>query len=199
MQLGPEDIPIHIPSYLTEDRKPGFLAELKKFKELVRFYQPLQDPEPLQGDGWHRLPIYDFETGELDHIKGIVLSNSCDLAAENSALIPPTLVFAPIVAISTYRGVLEEEGIETEVIEQNLKDIREQRISTMFFLPAAGVLAEDHIAKMDEAYTVPASHFQVADPPTRMFSLYDVAFYLFTFKLSYHFCRLHEKIDRTPA
>lgn len=199
MQLGAEDIPIHIPSYLTEDRKPASWLNWRSSKNLSA------------STSLNRTLSRFRETGGTDSRSmtsrpanwTTSRASSCPILAisprRTTLSSPPTLVFAPIVAISTYRGVLEDEGIEAEVIEQNLKDIREQRISTMFFLPAAGVLAEDHMAKMDEAYTVPASLFQVADPPTRLFSLYDVAFYLFTFKLSYHFCRLHEKVDRTPG
>ena len=53
--------------------------------------------EMLQGDGWRGFQIFSFKSGNVNAARGIVLSNSCDVSAENARVLPPKLTFAPIV------------------------------------------------------------------------------------------------------
>jgi hypothetical protein len=67
----------------------------------------------------------------------------------------------------------------------------------MVYLPADGLLDEDHVALLDDLYSMPvAVHRQGAE---KLFTLSMAGFYLFVFKLSVHVCRLHEDVDRTPG
>ena len=93
--------------------------------------------------------------------------------------------------------MLRKNGIEDSRVVQHAKDIRDQIINDIFYLPADGMVGVERIALLSDTHTIPMSAFQAESGKVRMFSLSEVGFYLFIFKLSVHFCRLHENIDRS--
>ncbi|MHB1052007.1 MAG: hypothetical protein ACYCZT_02890 [Thiobacillus sp.] len=199
MELSVENLSKFFPYYLTEERKAGLLAALKGIPDQRPYYVTLVDPEPLQGDGWAGLQILRFEDGSRDRVKGVVMTNSCDLAADNTRLLPPLLTFAPLVRLKDYVALLESNGIPQSRLTQHTQDVRGQAINSLFYLPAGLGLAEEHIVLLQDLHTIPLVAFNADSEKSRMFSLSDVGFYLFVFKLSVHFCRLHENVDRTPS
>lgn len=152
--------------------------------------------EMLQGDGWRGFQIFSFGSGNLNAVRGIVLSNSCDVSAENARVLPPKVTFAPIVKVSKIVERFEAHGLDSEKVASRLTDIKAQRVTNMFYLPADGLLDEDHVALLDDLHSIPVEvHRQAAE---KLFTLSMAGFYLFVFKLSVHFCRLHEDVDRSP-
>ena len=93
----------HIPSYLTADQKTALTKALSRFPTNAEYYLvgKFQD-ELLQGDGWEKLQVLRFDTGEKKSVLGIILSNTCDVAPENPRDIPLNIVFAPIIPLSSY-------------------------------------------------------------------------------------------------
>ena len=74
--------------------------------------------------------------------------------------------------------------------------IRAQGVTSIFYLPADDLLEEEHVALLDDLHSMPLeAHGQAAE---KLFTLSMAGFYLFVFKLSVHFCRLHENVDRSP-
>lgn len=197
MDLTADSLSTFFPSYLTEERKKGLLSALKQLPLQKPYYATLSDPEPLQGDGWSGLQILRFEDASRTRIMGIVITNSCDLAADNFRLVPSKLIFAPLISLSGYLSVLERGGVAKNRIVQHADDIRAQAVNSLFFLPAKNDLAEDHVALLFDLYTIPTAAFIQDEAKRRVFRLSDIGFYLFVFKLSIHFCRLHENIDRS--
>lgn len=196
MELSVDNLSKFVPYYYTRERTEGILAALRGVPEPRKYFAKLDDPEPLQGDGWSGLQVLNFFDGTRDRIKGVVLSNSCDLAVDNSRLIPSQLNFMPLIPFADYLSILARNGINAARIEQHAKDVRAQLINSLFFLPAGMGLQAEHIALMSDVHTIPLSAFNSDSNKARIFSLSDVGFYLFVFKLSVHFCRMHENIDR---
>lgn len=192
-----------IPYYLTADpAQRVLLAELRKLIEGANrgyFFPAGHDgytAEMLQGDGWGGFQIYSFKSGNVNAARGIVLSNSCDVSAENARVLPPNVTFAPIVKLSKIVERFEAHGLDGEKVVSRLADIKAQRVSNMFYLPADGLLDEDHVALLDDLHSMPVKvHREAAE---KLFTLSMAGFYLFVFKLSVHFCRLHEDVDRSP-
>jgi hypothetical protein len=81
-------------------------------------------------------------------------------------------------------------------IDDRFEAIREQRVSTMFYLPKGGELGEEHVALLDDLHTLPFQIFEANTERKKLFTLSMVGFYVFVFKLSFHFCRFHENIER---
>jgi hypothetical protein len=192
-----------IPYYLTAaPAQKGLLAELQKLIEgadkgyfIPTGYDGYTD-EMLQGDGWRGFQIFSFNSGNIHHARGIVLSNSCDVSSENRRVLPPNVTFAPIVKMAKLVERFKAYGLDGEKVASRLKDIKAQRVTNMFYLPADGLLDEDHVALLDDLHSIPIDvHRQSAE---KLFTLSMAGFYLFVFKLSVHFCRLHENVDRSP-
>jgi len=202
MSFDEDALRLQIPYYLTAD--PARKVLLKDLDALSKgatagyFISPISDrfqADLLQGDGWRGLQVYHFASGTIKPVRGIVLSNSCDVAPENARALPPKIIFAPIVKLSNIRARFDAAGLKNEQIEAKLKSIRSQSVTSMFYLPAENPLDEEHVALLDDLHSVPMEIHRTSS--CKLFTLSMAGFYLFVFKLSIHFCRLHEGIDRT--
>lgn len=201
MEITSESFKDQIPYYLTQGQKDGLLKELKAFinNSTIKtnyFSNDFQD-KILQGDGWGKLQIRNFYTGDKISILGIILSNSCDVAPDNERDLPTTgITFASLIPLSSYMTLLKKEKIDDIEIEKKIDSIKKQRVTSIFFLPAGGYLQEDHIALFDDIYTMPSNVFNQENKKSKAFTLSMFGFYLFVFKLSIHFCRFQENVAR---
>jgi hypothetical protein len=152
----------------------------------------------LQGDGWTSVDVINFEDGKRKSVKAMLLSNSCDIAPENKRELLVKLNFAPIIKLNRYRGLLTEAGLDQQQIADKVAAIKEPKITSLFYLPKEADLDEDYIALLDDVHTVPYQAFYVHKDKQKLFTLSQVGFYLFLLKLSVHFCRFHEEVDRHP-
>lgn len=189
-----DNIGDHIPKYLTSGKKEELAAALRDFENRP-YYADRDTVEVLQGDGWAGLEIINFDSGNRDAIKGIVLSNSCDLDPGNRRDVPPRLVFAPLVAVDAYVALLRDK-LPNDVIDQKIDAIRKQRVTSIFFLPQNGHLDREYIALLDDIHNIPFARFESGETKSRFFTLNQLGFYLFVLKLSIHFCRFQENIER---
>ncbi|MBD1399439.1 hypothetical protein [Pelovirga terrestris] len=196
MGIFEESIQSSIPYYLTQEAKEGLIKELKKFPQSTNYYTIFYQENILQGDGWNQLEVLNFEDGQRKKIKGILLTNSCDISLENSRDFPVTLTFAPVIKLENYENKLYSFGIDPKKIKEKLRSIKEQRVSSLFFLPKGGSLDGDYIALLDDIHTMPFKKFESKTDRVKQFTLSQIGFYLFLLKLSIHFCRFHEGILR---
>jgi hypothetical protein len=192
-----------IPYYLTAAPEQKILVkELKALTEgadrgyfIPAGYDGFTN-EMLQGDGWRGFQIFSFKSGNVNPSRGIVLSNSCDVSPENARVLPPNVTFAPIAKLSKIVERFRDHGLDKEKVASRLMEIKAQRVTNIFYLPADGLLEEDHVALLDDLHSMPVEvHRKDAQ---KLFTLSMAGFYLFVFKLSVHFCRLHEDLDRSP-
>ncbi len=197
MSISIENIQEHIPYYLTKEAKDGLIKALKDFPEKMNYYAANHQNELLQGDGWSGLDIISLETTEKKSIKGIILSNSCDISNENIRDIPAHIVFAPIIPLASYENKLRTlSKITTDKIESKINSIKQQRITSLFYLPKGGYLDSEYIAVLDDLHTITVPYFHKRTDKQKLFTLSQVGFYIFLFKLSIHFCRFHENVLR---
>ena len=195
MEITVETIQTQIPYYLTQDSKENLAKALQDFPE-INYYTSLYPTDILQGDGWNKFEIIKFEDCVRKEIKGIVLSNTCDISPDNSRQIPPKITFAPIIKLNSYSELLKSKGIDQQRIDSRLQTIREQKVTTMFFLPRGEILDDDYVALLDDLHTIPFNVFETKKERVKQFTLSQVGFYLFLLKLSVNFCRFHENIER---
>lgn len=196
MGITAEDIKEQIPYYLTQEDKDELIKALNGFPGKMNYYTAKCQDELLQGDGWNSLDIINIETTERKSIKGILLSNSCDISPENRREIPPSIVFAPIIPLISYEQLLARTGIDSNKISSKISSIKQQRVTSLFYLPKGGCLEADYIAVLDDLHSLPAPRFYRNTDKRKEFTLSQAGFYLFLLKLSIHFCRFHEKVFR---
>ncbi|KAB2907040.1 MAG: hypothetical protein F9K26_12685 [Ignavibacteriaceae bacterium] len=196
MEITAESIQDQIPYYLSQGAKDNLVKALKKFPENINYYINLYQSDMLQGDGWTSLELIRFEDGERKKAKGIILSNSCDIDPTNRRETPPRITFAPIIKIVRYVSTLKDAGFDDNRIAGKIKAIKEQNVTTLFFLPKGNGLDDDYIALLNDLHTIPLEAIQASTERKKLFTLSQIGFYLFILKLSVHFCRFHENIDR---
>ncbi|SFJ09973.1 hypothetical protein [Jannaschia pohangensis] len=203
MTFDAEQLKNQIPFYLTSEPEQKELVEnldaLSRGVTTGYYVSSARDPDAnsvLQGDGWQDFQLFSFDVGEKRSVRGIVLSNSCDISADNERAIAPKLVFAPIVRLSAIQARMIARGLPEQSVKARVSAIKSQSVTSMFYLPADGLLDSDYVALLDDLHSMPIAAFSKSD---KLFTLSMAGFYLFAFKLSVHFCRLHENVDRRPG
>lgn len=196
MDLSVESLSQYIPYYLTQPQKEGLVKALQEFPS-CNYYSSLQHEGILQGDVWTGLQLFNFDTGERQGKRGIVISNSCDIDSKNIRVAPVSLVFAPMLKISAYQSFLQRNSVSKEKIENQLREIRRQALTSVFYLPPGRGMDEEHLVFLDSLHSIPVKYFEKNEEPKKVFSLSQVGFYIFVMKLSMHFCRMHEAEVRT--
>ena len=177
------DIQAYLPKYLSEENYRNLLKELDSFPNNIdqRMYTTsLPDNVIFQGK----------------YRSGIVLSNTCDIAPENRRLYSSSIIYAPIMDLQKYVENLQVRDIQEDVIKNHIIDIRRQAITSMLFLPSNSKMPDsivflDRIMSVDNSY-IPREQLK----SKRLFSLSDYGFYMLLFKLSVHFSRIQEKVNR---
>lgn len=204
MTFDAEALQKQLPYYLTAaPEQKALVIELTALingAQTGYFISKLFDPhidEMLQGDGWRGFQVFSFASGSRNFVRGIVLSNSCDVSPDNERTLPPKVAFVPIIKLSAIRARLEQRGLNPTQIESRILAIRSQSITSIFYLPAEGPLEVEYVALLDDLHSMPVDAHHLA--AEKLFTLSMAGFYLFVFKLSVHFCRLQENVDRRPT
>ena len=152
----------------------------------------------IKGDGYDSMPFVNLmkiEDGYKFH-SGIILSNTCDMAPENERLYSSSIIYAPIIELKKYEETLLKNNIQEAAIKNHINAIRKQSITSIFFLPCNTSIA-DSIVFLDRIMSIDNSFFSRKELINkRLFSLSDYGFYLLLFKLSVHFSRIQEKVNR---
>lgn len=195
------DIELFLPKYLSPENYKRLLQELDAFPNNIdeRMYTTSLASDVLyQGDGYNPFPYVELlhlEKGSKN-VKGIILSNTCDISPENYRLYTSSILYAPIVEIEKYSNILLKNGAAKEQVEGHLKAVRKQEVSSILYLPAIHELKES-IVFFDRIMSIDNSFIKREElEQNRIFSLSDYGFYLLLFKLSVHFSRIQEKVNR---
>ncbi|WCD79177.1 hypothetical protein [Pseudomonas sp. TUM22785] len=189
------DLMDQIPYYLNRESGEGLLKELENYSSATPMYSTKEHEGILQGDCWTGLRIFNFDAGTQQEIRGIVLSNSCDVDPNNKRDIASKISFSPIIPYSAIEKMIKG-ACSAESAESKLRAIKEQKNTQFMFLPAQGVLSEDYVIWFSDINSIRADAFLRNTNKEKIVTLSMVGFYMFVFKLSIHLCRFHEKVDR---
>jgi len=202
MNFDAEALRRQIPYYLTAPpAQKQLLTELKALSRGAskgHFFPENSDQfneHSLQGDGWAGFQAFSFKDQALQNLRGIVLSNSCDIAPDNKRDTPPRISFAPLLRLAKLESRFQDRGLSQEGIESRLSAIRAQSVTSLFYLPKDGPLEHESVVLLDDMHSMPVDVFRTTGK--KLFTLSMAGFYLFVFKLSVHLCRLQEDVDRS--
>jgi len=192
-----EQIRLFLPKYLSAEQQRQLFSELAKFPDNFDFYIFRDDLRELllQGDGWRGFVVIDFVTGERKTVSGIVLSNSCDIDVENRRDFPANILFAPLIAVEKYKNSLRAIGKRDEQIDEIIGTIRKQYVTSIFYIPSRSGVTVESIILLDDIHAHPLRDF-LGRERQPIFTLNQYAFYLFLIKLSIHFSRFREGVQR---
>jgi hypothetical protein len=203
-----EEIQKYLPQYLSALSLDQLFEDLKNFPTNLdkRLYsQSLRETDMIyQGDGMAGMPVAEIHDQKFGEMSAMVLSNSCDINTENRRYFPSRIVYAPILNLEKYRRMLVSEFVDTgivgmDVIGAHISTIRRQEITQIVYLPKGGRLSEDSIVFLDRLNNYPADLLDTSQIRARkLFTLSNYGLYMFLIKLSIHFTRIQEKVDRIP-
>lgn len=191
-----EEFRVFLPRYLNPEQQQQLFAALKQFPENKDYYLPQEyQNELLQADGWHGFIAINFHSGDRRPVAGIVISNSCDIDINNPRDDDPNIVFAPLIRVAKFRQMLIDSGKQEADADNKIDAIRNQRISSVFYLPALPTVLEESMAVLDDLHQHPLAHFGASEK-TKLFTLNQFGFYIFLVKISIHFTRFSENLPR---
>lgn len=191
-----EQASIFLPKYLTPEQHRQLYEELRAFPTNTNYFTQKPDlrDELLQGDGWTGLVAINFKTRESKPISGVIISNSCDVNADNERALPVNVLFAPIIRLNRYEELLRK-GLDFQRAENVVGDIRRQRVTSLIYLPAFSDVIEESIVPLDDIHSHPLDDF-IQQERSKIFTLSQYGFYIFLLKLSIHFSRFQEGVVR---
>lgn len=196
--LDVEKFKDQIPYYLTQPQKEGLARALEDFPENTNYYLSNYPVDlrnaALQGDVFKQLTIYGPQGSR--QIKGIILSNSCDIDTQNKREFPMRAVFAPLIKLDAMVEKLRSAKIPQGVIDQKLDAIKKQLVTNVVYLPECEHIPES-IIFLDDVHQIPTEELRKSlERQEKILTLSQVGFYILLFKLSIHFCRFHENVVR---
>ena len=198
-----DDIRIFLPKYLSEESTINLFNQLNQFPLNIdsRFYSNIFSYQNniLQGDGLDGMLLVNLPDMKIGEGKAIIISNSCDIDSSNPRLVASSICYCPIFNLNKYEVMLKTKypDLSGEKIPQHIQDIRAQRVSQIFFLPALGKLKEDSFFFFDRICSYDSTSIdRTSLGSKKIFTLSNYGFYLFLFKLSIHFTRIRESVDR---
>lgn len=185
------------PESLSSDSIEAALDELARITEGHGFITG-NHPEPrLQGDIVERVPylVRNSNGYEVVLARVMLLSNSCDMANASSRIVSPRVTVAPAMRISRWRAMLDSLGASTQAIDSMVREAARQATSAILYVRADGVLEEDLVVLLDQAQSLAVEDINTSSN-TRLGVLTDRGHWAMLLKLSTHFCRLREGVDR---
>jgi hypothetical protein len=197
-----DEIDLYLPQYLSSDAKDTLKNELQQFtvdgitKKSIYTIKLNEINYLLQGDGINDVKYLCFPDTNIKSIPVILLSNTCDMSLENERMNPCRIVYAPLIRFDKYKKLLNSKYDETRV-NNHLHDIKSQLVTQVLYLPKGMNLDYDAIAFFDRVISIPLTvDINSSMCKNKLFTLSNFGFYLFLLKLSIHYTRIQEKIDR---
>ncbi|MEM9858464.1 MAG: hypothetical protein AAF843_13965 [Bacteroidota bacterium] len=195
-----DDLKIYLPKYLSAESEKQLFDSLKDFPSNIdqRLYTNHLENEPIifQGDGLRNLLAINLPSTETKVVSGMVISNTCDIDPVNKRNFPSQIVYAPIIDLGKYSNSLRSQ-LPEEKVSGHLAAIRKQYITQIFYLPPILNKLKESIVFLDRLHNVGSNKYDRSELNlSRIFSLSNYGNYLFLFKLSLHFTRIQDKVDR---
>lgn len=199
-----EDIKTYLPKYLSPESEKKLFANLKEFPSNIvgnRLYtNKLRDDKVIyQGDGLEGLLAINLPETKVHCLPAMILSNTCDIGPDKKSFRPSNnIVYSPILNYDKYiervvKSIKSDEGY----LHSHENAVKRQEISSIFYLPKSGRLVNDSLVFLDKVISCDAQYFKDLNlEKSKLFTLSDYGFYLFLFKLSIHFTRIREGVDR---
>jgi hypothetical protein len=197
-----DDFKLYLPKFLSSESDKELFDSIKDFPNNIdsRIYTNyLSDSEFIyQGDGICDMLFVNLPDPKIKTVPSMVLSNTCDIDLNNVRNFPSQVVYAPIINLGKYQDALyQNSNKKKEQIDSHIQSIKKQEITQIFYLPGVDGKIDESIVFFDRVCNYPnklISRENLKD--RRLFTLSDYGAYLFLLKLSIHFTRIQDKVER---
>jgi len=200
--MNDDALKIYLPKFLSSESDKELFEGIKSFPHNIdsRIYTNYLENTNLvyQGDGIRGMLVINLPETLIKPAPSIILSNTYDIEIENQRMFPSQIVYAPILNLEKYIKTLFTKGNKSkEQIESHLISIKKQEITQIFYLPKLEGKLEESLVFLDRVLNI-SNKFISRDnlKNNRLFTLSDYGAYLFLLKLSIHFTRIKDKVER---
>lgn len=196
-----EDIEKYLPKYLSTENQKDLYTQLKEFPDNIsKIYGSdfTFQAGILQSDVVSGIPFFNLPDTTSKISKAMVISNSCDIDPVNNRPIPPKVSYIPLISLDKFIKLLKSQDIGDERIRGIVESIKKQEKTNMFYLPRGAHIEEDMIALFENVLSINRdTFFDLAEAESyKLATLSNYGFYMFLLKLSIHFTRIQERVDR---
>ncbi len=197
-----DEIEKFLPQYLSDKDQKQLFSQLKDFpKNIDELYSDKIDFSNgiLQADIVDNIPFISLPNINIVYTRVLVLSNSCDIDPDNKRDISPSISYVPVITLINLKKLLIKSKISKKRADEVIQNIKSQKITTMFYLPKGANLEEESIALFEKTLHCNRDYFlklAKKDNSIKIASLGNYGFYMFLLKLSIHYNRIHEGVNR---
>jgi hypothetical protein len=198
-----DDIRLYLPKYLSAESTKELLKNIGEFPDHIAnslYTSYLDNHNTLfQGDALKALPVINLPDPKIGDAPAIVLSNTCDIEVSNQRPFPSQVCYAPIFHMEKYIDMLKTNKFfaHDSAMKQHIDRLRKQHITQILYLPIGCGLEYEGIVFLDRLNNCQNKSITRNNlKKNRLFSLSNYGHYLLLTKLSIHFTRLQEKVDR---
>ena len=197
-----EDIKVYLPKFLSAESNKELFEGLQEFPNNLdtRIYTNFLTESDIiyQGDAIKEMLVINLPETKVKPVASVVLSNTCDIDLQNERLYPSQIVYTPIINLKKYRKLLYEKSKKSEEqIDSHIYSIKKQEITQIFYLPKFNGKLEESIIFFDRVCSCPNKSIERNNlTEKRIFTLSDYGAYLFLLKLSIHYTRIQDKVER---
>ena len=197
-----DDLKIYLPKFLSQESDEVLYNNLRDFPNNIdsRLYTNyLSETELIyQGDGIKDMLVINLPEPNINPVPSIILSNTCDIDLNNKRNFPSQIVYSPIFNLGKYKQLLiEKSGKTLQQIASHIDSIKRQELTQIFFLPKLTDKLDESIVFLDRVNNIPSKFIvRTTVPQKRIFTLSDYGAYLFLLKLSIHFTRIKDNVER---
>ena len=184
-----------LPQYLNDNYKEMLASNLANFpNNMDKIYMNNQDylnnkDSILQSD------IFEYKDESLNKPKRVlVISNTCDNSGDNKRDFPLNIACVPLIKLQKLLNCLRKNQKKEDEIIDFEKKVKSQKYSNLLFFPKINNNDDDYIACFDKPFSEEREQFNKKS--NKLMSLSNYGFYIFLLKLSIHFTRILEKINR---
>lgn len=194
-----EDIKKYLPQYLSDSDAKQLFSALKDFPNNIdeRFYNSynLDDNILYQGDCLKDIPAFYLPDTRSKLSQSMAISNTCDMDLNNKRLWNTRILFSQIILLEKLEKALYQK-FSKDRISNYISSLKKQQITNAFYLPKSKNLDEaivffDYTNSFDINFVDRESLKE-----KRLVSLSNYGFYILLLKLSIHFTRIQEKVQR---
>ncbi|GHT72998.1 hypothetical protein AGMMS50262_03300 [Bacteroidia bacterium] len=197
-----DDIRLYLPKYLSEESTKELIKNISEFPNNISnslYTNALNNDTIFQGDGLKSLKIINLPDTKIGEVPSVILSNTCDIEPSNKRPFPSQVCYTPIFRLEKYIDNLKQVNFYTDqyALNQHLERLKQQHITQILYLPIGCGLEYEGIVFLDRINNCQNRSISRDNlKQNRLFSLSNYGYYLLLTKLSIHFSRLQEKIDR---
>jgi hypothetical protein len=182
----------------------GFYNRKEKPFEYPKFYTNDSPDYLLQSDLLNSVRTVSWSRSHNDfypiYTSAILISNTCDIVQENERdYNEKQALIAPMLDINLFFKEMFDEGYNQQQIDEMHSVFKNQSISNILYLPPNFINGNEYLVWLDKICWVPpgqlnGGYASIID--NRFLGLTNWAFYLFLFKITFHFARLGRDNDR---